>query len=639
MLQKIRDNTQGVINKVLVGLLIAVFALWGVDTIVGTFLVATPTLKVNGDEIFTQEIDSLYQRNFQEALAALGDNPDFSQIDQLALREAAVDELIQRKLLQQAATETGMGVSASIIDRRIAGNPDFQIDGKFNAERARLVLQGAGYSSSAYRAVLAEELMLNQLIVAYTGSGFATPDQMDRVTALSHQKRSFRYLAVPATPFLDTAEVSESDISGYYSERQQDFAQEEQAKVQYLELSKDALMGSVAVTEEQLQAAYQEEVAGFQAQTERRASHILWEATSDADVEAAMQAATAVKGRLDGGEDFAQLAAEFSDDPGSAQAGGDVGFTTGTSFVEPFEAALKALALNEVSAPVRTEFGVHLIKLTELNETAAEPFEFRRDALERALKEREVEALFTTKVEELKNLAFESVDLEQPATQMGLPLQTSDFFTRSIGSGIASSALVRTAAFASDVLDEGLNSEVISLDDRRSVVLRVLEHTEAQIRPLEQVRGEVELILRQQKAQEQATLLGQSFVAGMQSGSNIDGLLAERNLSWNQVDAVERVAVTLDPALTDRVFTMQRPEQGSRVAGFSMENGDYVIVELQSVTEGTAADLREGEAQNMRSFISQQAGANDFTAFATHLEERADIEGRETQLEVVDPLL
>jgi len=125
----------------------------------------------------------------------------------------------------------------------------------------------------------------------------------------------------------------------------------------------------------------------------------------------------------------------------------------------------------------------------------------------------------------------------------------------------------------------------------------------------------------------------------MQSGSNIDGLLAERTLSWNQVDAVERVAVTLDPALTDRVFTMQRPEQGSRIAGFPMESGDYVIVELQSVTEGTAADLREGEAQNMRSFISQQAGANDFTAFATHLEERADIEGRETQLEVVDPLL
>ena len=640
MLQKIRDNTQGLFTKILMGFLILVFAMWGVDTLVGNFISATPQLTVNGDEILTQEIDQLAQSKAQEFLAQLGDNPDLSQFNEAEFRQSAVNELIQRRLLQQSSKGSGMGVSNAAVNRRIAGNQDFYIDGKYNEERALLVLQGAGYTPSSYKAVLGEELLINQLLAAYTATGFATPDQLGQLAALVHQKRNLRYVRVASAPFADAAEVSDQEISDYYQRNQDRFQQEEQVSIEYVELNKQSMMADIMVTEEQLQAAYQEEVATFKAQTERRASHILWEATTDEQLAAARAEAESVKARLDAGEDFAKLAAEFSDDTGSAQNGGDVGYTTGTNFVEPFETALQALAVNEVSAPVQTEFGIHLIKLTEVSETKVDSFEMRREALEKAVKEKQVETLFSDRLEELKNLAFESPDLEEPAAQLMLTRQTTELFGRSGGAGIAAEMPVITAAFSTEVMEDGLNSEVLTIDPDRSIVLRALEHQPAQIRPLDVVRGEVEVSIRTQKAAEQAKKLGESYVSGLRNGDNIDGLLTLQNLGWNNVVDIERVAPNVDPEIVDKAFSMSRPAEGkTEVAGFSLNGGDYVVIELQSVKDGSATDFRDGEEQNMRNFISQQSGSNDVTGFIKSLEARADIEGKETQLEVQDPLL
>jgi peptidyl-prolyl cis-trans isomerase D len=640
MLQKIRDNTQGLFTKILMGFLILVFAMWGVDTLVGNFISATPQLTVNGDEILTQEIDQLAQSKAQEFLAQLGDNPDLSQFNEAEFRQSAVNELIQRRLLQQSSKGSGMGVSNAAVNRRIAGNQDFYIDGKYNEERALLVLQGAGYTPSSYKAVLGEELLINQLLAAYTATGFATPDQLGQLAALVHQKRNLRYVRVASAPFADAAEVSDQEISDYYQRNQDRFQQEEQVSIEYVELNKQSMMADIMVTEEQLQAAYQEEVATFKAQTERRASHILWEATTDEQLAAARAEAESVKARLDAGEDFAKLAAEFSDDTGSAQNAGDVGYTTGTNFVEPFETALQALAVNEVSAPVQTEFGIHLIKLTEVSETKVDSFEMRREALEKAVKEKQVETLFSDRLEELKNLAFESPDLEEPAAQLMLTRQTTELFGRSGGAGIAAEMPVITAAFSTEVMEDGLNSEVLTIDPNRSIVLRALEHQPAQIRPLDVVRGEVEVSLRAQKAAEQAKKLGESYVSGLRNGDNIDGLLTLQNLGWNNVVDIERVAPNVDPEIVDKAFSMSRPAEGkTEVAGFSLNGGDYVVIELQSVKDGSATDFKDGEEQNMRNFISQQSGSNDVTGFIKSLEARADIEGKETQLEVQDPLL
>lgn len=640
MLQKIRESTQGIVSKILVGLLIAVFALWGVDRIAGNFIQSTPTLTVNGDEIQSLEIDKLVQSKTQEMLAKLGKDADPSKIDESQLRVAAVNELIQRKLLEQAAQANGMDVSVKAVDRRISQNPDFQIDGTYNAKRAAQVIQGAGYTPNSYRATLKQEIQLNQQLAAFTATGFSTPDQLARLAALVHQKRSMRYFVINTASFTDSVKVTDQEIQDYYQQHQSQFQQEEQVSIEYVELDKTKVMDEVTVTEDQVKAAYQDEVAAYKAQTERRASHILWPATTPEELAAARKEATAVKAKLDAGADFAKMAEQYSKDTGSAKNGGDVGFTTGSSFDDKFEEALRGLSLNQVSDPVQTQFGIHLIKLTEMNETKVQPYEARKEALTHDLKQKAADTLYKSRLDELKTLAFESPDLSEPATRLKLVKQTSDLFSRTGGVGITANADVKKAAFAPEVLDQGLNSEVISLDADHSVVLRLKDHQSAQVRPLEVVRGEVEVILRQRKATEQAKTLGESLVGSMNKGDNIDGLLLLQMLAWAKLDNVERVAANVNPEITDKAFTMPAPAAGKTlVNGFALRNGDYAVVELEKVTDGTMADMKDEEAQNMRNFLSQQSGANDITAYVQGLEASAKVKGRESQLAVKDPLL
>ncbi len=631
MLQKIRDNTQGWLAKLFIGLIIAVFALWGVDSIVGNLMTTTTGFSINGIEVSEAEIESLTQKKAQEFYTQLGEDADLSGFDESLFRANAVNELIQRELLVQSAARSGMGVASASIDREIIQTADFQIDGVYNSERATLLLRNAGYSPAGYRAALTRERLLNQILATYTATGFATPAEITRLAALAHQKRSFRYLTLGLAGQTEGIEISDTDIDTWYQEHQDDFMVEEQVIIEYLELNKNDMLATVEVTEAELEALYAEEQETFQAQTERRAAHILFEAATEEEFTFAQTEAEGVKARLDGGEDFAALATEFSDDAGSKDTGGDLGYTTGSNFPEEFEAALQTLAVGKVSAPVRTEFGIHLIKLTEQSDTEVESFEQRRPALESDLRARKVDAIFNARSEELSNLAFEAVDLEEPSSSMGLTRQRSDWFGRAGGTGITALQGVIDAAFSSEVLENQLNSELVSLDASRSVVLRVVEHQLPEVRPLEEVRGEVTVLLQQEQAREQVKLIGETIVSSMQNGSNIDTLLAAQNTGWNQVDAIERNVAGANAEITDKVFTMARPAEGATlVTGHQLSDGSYLVIELQNVTDGTAADFRENEEANMRNFVSQQMTSNDFSGFIGNLEARAEIEGRDT---------
>ncbi len=324
MLQKIRDNTQGIVAKLFVWVIIAIFASWGVATIVGDFLLSQAAISVNGVDINEADIEALSQSKAQEFYSNLGEDADLSAFDPADFRKAAIDELIQREILVQSAVESGMAVSSQVLDRRIAQTPDFQIDGVYSPERAGPLLRSLGHNLDTYKATLEKETILTQLLSAYTASGFTTSTEIAQLAALTHQKRSARY-AVLNLNSLESIEVTDAEIETYYQEHQDDFLNEEQVQIEYVELNKEALFDEFTVTEEDIRKAYDEEVAAFEAQTERRASHILFEATTEEEFTAAQTQAAEVKAKLDAGEDFATLAAEFSDDTGSAAEGGDVG--------------------------------------------------------------------------------------------------------------------------------------------------------------------------------------------------------------------------------------------------------------------------------------------------------------------------
>ena len=626
MLQKIRDNSQGIGAKIFVWFIIVIFGAWGASTIVSSVINGTPAVSVNGTDIDELEVERTTQIRLQEMMQSLGPDADLSSIDEDLARKAALNELIQQELLLQYAKNTGMVISSRSIDRSIAQTADFQVDGVFNGERAQMLIASMGYTPNSYRAALASQGLINQVSYAYGLSGFVTTPEIENIAKLLNQTRDLRYILVSLDTQLNNIDITEEEIEEYYSANESQFVLEEQVSLEYLELDKDAIFDEVVVTEEQIVQRYEEEQLEYQTQIERRAAHILLEAFDDDGMAENLALAAELKSRIDNGESFEALVLEYSDDLGSAEDGGDVGYTTGDNFVEPFEQALLTLDVGEVSGPVQTEFGVHLIKLTERSESALESFEDSRERLERDLKSDEVDTLFLQRSEELGNLAFESFDLSDPAQLMGLEIQTTGLFSRSGGVGIAANSDVINTAFSPQVLLDGLNSDLISVTPSRSVVIRVLEHNQPRLQAMEDVRGEIEIMLQFEKIQEQTLSLGETIKSNYQNDQNIDSLLETQNLSWNQLNGLERSDQVLPPQLVNYIFEMSVPEDdGTVIDGLMLNSGEYVVIELQAVKDGSLEDFDETELNSLESFIAQQSANADFEALITGLQNRADI--------------
>jgi len=626
MLQKIRDNSQGIGAKIFVWFIIVIFGAWGASTIVSSVINGTPAVSVNGTDIDELEVERTTQIRLQEMMQSLGPDTDLSSIDEDLAREAALNELIQQELMLQYAENTGMVISSRSIDRSIAQTADFQVDGVFNGERAQMLIASMGYTPNSYRAALASQGLINQVSYAYGLSGFVTRPEIENIAKLLNQTRDLRYILVSLDTQLSNIDVTDEEIEEYYTTNESQFMLEEQVSLQYIELDKDTIFDEVVVTEEQIVQRYEEEQLEYQSQIERRAAHILLESFDDEGMAEDLSLAAELKSRIDNGESFEALALEYSDDLGSAEEGGDVGYTTGDNFVEPFEQALLTLEVGEVSAPVQTEFGVHLIKLTERSESALESFEDSRERLERDLKSDEVDTLFLQRSEELGNLAFESFDLTDPAQLMGLEIQTTQLFSRSGGVGVAANSDVINTAFSPQILLDGLNSDLISITPSRSVVIRVLEHNQPQLQAMEDVRGEIQIMLQFEKIQEQTLRLGETIKTNYQNDQNIDSLLETQNLSWNQLDGLERSDQVLPPQLVNFIFEMSEPEtDGTVIDGLILNSGEYVVIELQGVNEGSLEDFDETELNSLESFIAQQSANADFEALLTGLQNRADI--------------
>lgn len=624
MLQNIRNNSQGLLAKIFVGFIVFVFAIFGLDSIVGTIVNTNSTVSVNGVAIDELAIESEAQRITQDLISSLGAQIDISSIDTTQFREQAINNLVERELLIQTAFENGMLISSSTLDREIAQTPDFQVNGVFSNERAQALLASFGFTPASYRASLQQQGLLSQMLTAYSVSSFATPNEMENLARINEEKRNFRYIRVSASNLALTQEVSEDEISEYYDANSALFMQGERVSLEYLELNKNDLLAEIDVTEEQIQAQYEIELSTLQAQTERRASHILLPASTDDLAEMTAQAEL-IKARIDSGESFEDLAAEFSQDSGSAQYGGDVGYTTGETFAEEFEAALSMLELNEVSGPVRTQFGIHLIKLTELTADEAPSIEESRERIERELQDQLVEDIYIARAEELNNLSFESIDLQEPADILNLDIQTTDLFDSAGGFGIAAESGVINAAFSSDV-QEGLNSELIALDESRSVVVRLLELREPELKSLSEVSDEIQNTLSMQKAEDQAVSLGETFLSNLNNDQNIDNLLAVQGLEWSGGENLSRTSSGLDPEIMQIIFGISQLDENPVLQGQQLTSGDFVIVELQEIIPGSLTEMSEENQLALQSYLMQIGATSDFSAYMSGIQMKADIE-------------
>lgn len=629
MLQKLRENSQSWIAKVIVGVIVLIFALTGWESISRFSSNEQTAAEVNGREISRVELDqavAMQRRQLIQQMQQLNDSFDPSMINDNLLRESVLEDLIERAVLISGAEAANLKVTDQMIDQLILSTPDFQSNGQFDANRFDIVIRNMGLSSRmAFRDLVRQELMISQLRSAYEASAFATPSERLHLARLEEQSRDFATLELETDN--DVVSVTDDEVSEYYDANTERFMTEEQVVLEVLTLSRSSFFDQVEVDEAALQGLYQQEIGTLEEQ--RRVSHILVEVPEgDAEADAtALEKIQSLAERLQQGEDFAELAREASDDTGSASNGGDLGYAVRGSYDADFENSLFALQEGEVSEPVRTAYGYHLIKLTGLQAPEVPSLESMRVELERELKTELVEQRYVEASRELANLAYESEDLAEPARALEKDIQTMGPVGREGGEGITANPRVMAAAFDEEVLSDRLNSELLELDADTSVVLRVKEHLRAAQRPLEEVAEEIADTLRFERAVEQANARAAEHVAALRAGELQPEALAEQlGQSWTTHEAIKRSTTDVPPALLRHVFAMPRPSSDGPAYGhFRQPDGSQWIVQLNGVaTPESTAEAAEGDMYQR--FIAGQVGQQDFSALQQRLKEQADIE-------------
>ncbi|MBB3104518.1 SurA N-terminal domain-containing protein [Azomonas macrocytogenes] len=621
MLQNIRDNSQGWIAKTIIGLIIMLMALTGIEAIFNQSGNQQKAAEVNGETISQAQLGQAINMQRAQLAQQLGGNFDSSLLRDEFLRASALNGVIDRTLLLQSAKRSGFSYSASALDQVILQTPEFQADGKFDPIRFDQVIRNMGYSRLQFRQLLEQEMLIGQLRAGIIGTGFVTDQQVDAFARLERQTRDFGMYTITAN--VEAMAVTDEDIQHYYEANAGRFRSPEQVVAEYVELKKDVFFDQVSVNESQIKAFYEKQIADLGEQ--RRAAHILIEVNDKISDEQARAKIEDIHARLEKGEDFATLAKQESQDPGSAKDGGDLGFAGPGVYDPTFEKALYALKEGEISVPVRSAFGWHLIKLLGVQAPEIPTLESLRPELVRQLKAEQVEQRFVEASKQLESSAYESADLAQPAQESGLKVETTAPFGREGGEGIAANKQVIQAAFSDQVLVDGANSDLIELDPETVLVLRVKEHRKPEALPLNQVKDGIAKQLKHEKATEKARQDGQGLLAKLQGK---DSAATEGDsANWQQVEAAARNQDGVDPAVLQAVFRMPKPKDKnlSSYSSVTLNNGNFVVLRLDGVS-APEEPLNAEQKQEYRRFLASRAGQQDFSAFMNKIRSTAEIE-------------
>ena len=624
MLQDIRKNSQGIIAKIIVGLIVLTFALFGVESILtsgGVQYVA----EVNGEGISAVELQQQINQQKRRLLMTMGDDIDPSMLDDQVMAGPALDFVIQKELLMQAAGDYGLVVSDARLGDFVAEMEVFQTNGQFDPNLYRRVISDQGYSPAGFQLALREDLVMSQLRSGLASSEFVTSLELDQMAGINDEQRDIRYMILPMEVFRGNAEVGDADILAWYEGNQNSFMTPESVQLEYIELRAGDFFKPVE--EAVLREQYEIEKDSFAAAEERRVSHILFERTADeseADFQARINAA---EERLaPGGEDFAALAQELSDDIGSASLGGDLGYTDGEVFPAEMEEAIAGLQLNEVSAAVRTDAGWHLIKVTEIQGTEARSFEAVRADLELQLQQEMAGRSLIKAVEELRDLVFNADDLKGPAVELGLEVSRSGEVTRDQAEGLFSNPRLVAAAFGNEVLNDAYNSDVIEIGAEHFVVLRVTKHSLPAVKPLEAVRDQVVVALAEDMARAAIRESAARFLQDLRDGATIEETALANDFSWQVELAARRRNPTVPSTLLRRAFQLPAPAEGESTFEYVQNaEGDIELFELVRVLAGDASSLGDAQRRGLNARLFNEGSRRTDDYYQQQLRSGADI--------------
>lgn len=618
MLQAIREKVTGWIAYGIIFLISVPFALWGVNSYLGGGEVL-PAAIINGNEVSQQELDQAYT-NYRQRLAQLfGGRIPESLGNESRLREQVLSQLIEEYALQQYTQKQGYRIADAELNKIIRNMDAFQRDGKFETETYQAQLRSLGYSPVGFEQQLRRNGSMEQFQNGILDTAFAVPVFEKQFASLNNQTRKIRSLTFGVDA--SSIDVDADEVDQYYQSNADRYRTQEKVKIDFIEVSLEAVKQGIQVSEDVVRARYNENKDAYSSIEIREASHILIKVNDDQDSDRALTEITEIRERIGNGESFADLAREFSEDPGSAQDGGNLGEIEPGIMVQTFEAALYSMQVDQLSEPVKTGFGWHLIKLHAIKGGETESFATVRTTLEDEIKTEMAEGQIYDLAENLANLTYEQSDSLLPAAeQLGLTVQTSDWFDRFSGEGISTEQKLRQAAFSPEVLQQGLNSEAIELSDDRVLFIRINQHQPAEGRPLEQVREQVVSEIKRGKARQQSEDAGKQALAELNSGKTLSELAEQWSDSIKDYGFVKRDQSDVDASILERGFSMLKPDRGIVFDGLPMASGEYSIIELSAVISSDT-----GVDQEALDGLVRAQGTADYQSALKLISSRAEV--------------
>ena len=571
---------------------------------------------VVGGEII-REIDVLRSISRQkQRILSENEGLDPSVLDDSLIRPSAVEQLISRQLLVQASGDRRMTVSPREVDQYILDIESFQTDGVFDQDLYKFAILNQGYTSADFKQQVKNDMLIQQLVQGLTDTAFTTDGELAALAAVTEQQRNYYYLTVPADEIRSSITLTEAQVNEFYEANKAAYQTEPKVSVDYIELSSDILADPTLITEDLVAARFEEEILSRDMAESRQAAHILLEDPAD-------ELVAEIQAKLDDGQDFARLASEYSVDFGSAETGGDLGYTSGDTFPEEFEKALKSLSIGSVSNPVKTDSGTHFIKLLDIQQQsfvlAEETPRITRDLMLEATTD-----TLVAKLELLKELSFNAESLAEVAEDVGLEMVTSEAFTQAGGEGIAAIPSVIRAAFSTEVVEDKFASEVIDLGNDRYVVVKLNEYYEARQQELTEVRDLLETTYTQQLVEETLADKGAGLAARVEAGETIEVVAKSEGLDWQVGMSMTRRSRDVNSEINAKIFSLPVPADDGSVQTFSTSSGDLIVSSLVKVTPGDVSALSRDEKASLASATLSINGNRDIQAFEAIV--RADTE-------------
>jgi peptidyl-prolyl cis-trans isomerase D len=626
MLQAIRNRAQGWIAWVVVILISIPFALFGINEYLGVD--PDPAVaEVEGIEVKEGELQRRMRDLRDNMRASLGNNYRAELFSDAMLRSRVLDQMIDELVLKQVAEDWNIRASDAQVHAFIHAIPTFQRDGRFDFGLYRSALRNRGMSEEQFELAIRQEMALDQIQQGVGNSAFVTEAALSNQVRLAEQKRSIRYFTIPASNFNNKEAVTEEEAQAYYKQHSHQFRAPEKVKLAYVLLNDQSLSPLVEVNEDQLQAYFDQHQDEFVAEEERQMRHILI-GPQTGDATAQQTKAADLLRQLREGADFAELAKEHSEDPGSSANGGDLGWVNKGVMVKPFEDAAFALAKDAISDVVESDFGYHIIQVTDIRGSGEPSFvELREEVAERYRKE-QVQELYYNYFERFADAAYENPDNLLPVAELlSAEIQQTDWIERN---GQWPEALnagkVKNTAFSTEVL-QGNNSDVIELSPGNALVLRVLEHEPSTVKPFADVRDTVINQAAQSLARDKAVAKGKEAVEALKKGENISDM-AQTN-TWVLAEARDMAREQHDvPAeIVQTAFKLAKPQAGKQVyGGVASTEGDYIVIALEKVIDGELAQLAETEQTSRQQTLQTSEAGADMQLVRDALRERANVE-------------